>query len=411
MGLLSRLQSTPPRADITSSADMMRLINSHQVESETGEAVSMESAMRAAAVFACIRVITEDIGKLPCILYKRTKDGGKARATEHPVYKLLRRAPNHWMTPSAVFGLAQAYIELQGNADFFVTRDTRGRPLELLPLLNRVRVEQDAQWRLKYFVRKRNGEEESVDPANILTLSGLSLDGVRGLSTLSFARETIGSAIAAEKHGARFFKNSARPSIIVSRPKDAPAWSTQAAENFVASMKEKWGGGNVSTVGLLEEGMTASALTISAKDAQFIESRQYTRTEIAGLFRVGPHKIGDLTRSTNNNIEHQGLEHLTDCLLPRLVRNEQALNRALLTDAEQEEYFVEFLVDAIARADMKTRMESYALAIQNGMLSPNEARAADNRNPREGGDAYWRPVNMASSDDPPAAPPTRGPTP
>lgn len=411
MGLLTRHLADLPRADITSSAELMRQLNSHQVESETGEIVSMDSAMRAAAVFACVRVITEDIGKLPCILYKRTKDGGKERATDHPVYKLLRRAPNQWMTASALFGMAQAYVELQGNADFYITRDGRGRPLELLPLLNRVRVEQDAQWRLKYFIRRRNGDEESVDPAKILTLSGLSLDGVRGASTLTFARETIGSAIAAERHGARFFKNSARPSIIVSRPKDAPEWTRQAADNFVASMKEKWGGGNVATVGLLEEGMTVAPLTISAKDAQFIETRQYTRTEIAGLFRVGPHKIGDLTRSTNNNIEHQGLEHLTDCLLPRLVRNEQALNRALLTEAEQEDYFVEFLVDSIARADLKTRMEAYGHAIQNGFLSPNEARIADNRNPREGGDAFWRPVNMTTSDDPPIAPPTRGPTP
>jgi HK97 family phage portal protein len=407
MGLLARMHQTAPRADITSSADLMRLLTAQQVESEAGETVTMDSALRAAAVFACVRVITEDIGKLPCILYRRLKNGGRERATDHPVYALLRRRPNGWMTPSALFALGQAFAELTGNGDFFITRGTDGRPLELLPIGGRVRVEQDAQWRVRYWVTNRTGGEREVAPNQILSFSGLSIDGLRGLSTIGYARETIGSALAAERHGARFFKNSARPSLVIERPKDAPSWTRDAAERFVESMKEKWGGSNSSTIGLLEEGMTAKALTISSKDAQFIESRNYNRTEIAGLFRVGPHKIGDLSRSTNNNIEHQGLEHLTDCLLPRLVRNEQALNRALLTDAEQEDYYVEFLVDSIARADLKTRMEAYAVSVQNGFLSPNEVRLKENEGPRDGGDAFWRPANMVSSDAPePVPPPT-----
>lgn len=405
MGLLSRMARTAPRADISSSADLLRLIHSQQVESEAGEVVTMNSSLRAAAVFACVRVISEDIGKLPCILYRRLKDGGKERATDHPVYRILRRAPNGWMTPAMFFGMMQAYVELGGNGDAYITRDARGQPLELLPLLDRVRVEQDSQWRLRYHVRNKDGQEREVPAANILRITGLSIDGVQGMSTLSYARETIGSAIAETKHGARFFRNSARPSLIVERPKDAPQWKKEAADAFVASIKEQWGGTQTSTVGLLEEGMKAVPLTISSRDAQFIESRGYTRTEIAGLFRVGPHKIGDLTRSTNNNIEHQGLEHLTDCLLPRLVRCEQALMRALLTESEQEEYVIEFLVDGVHRADLKTRMDSYAVAIQNGFLSPNEARVMDNRNPREGGDEFLRPANMLTA----AAPQPRTP--
>lgn len=406
MGLLARMTTTAPRADITSSADLLRLITGGAHESETGDLITVTSAMQAAAVFACVRVIAEDIGKLPCHLYRRLPNGGKERATTHPVYGLLRRTPNAWQTPISFYGLLSAYMELVGNAYAFVTRHpTTGRVMELLPINGRVRLEQDAQWNLRYWVTMRDGVETPVPADRILHVPGLSLDGVTGISTIGYMRETIGTALATERHASRFFKNSGRPSIVVERPKDAPAWSVEASKNFVQSLKEAWGGKNVSSIGLLEEGMTAKALTIPAKDAQFLETRGFTRSEIAGIFRVAPHKIGDLSRSTNNNIEHQGLEHLTDCLLPRLVRLEQALSRALLTEREQEEYTIEFLVDSVLRADFKTRMDGYAVGIQNGVMSPNEARVKENENPRAGGDVFWRPANMTPDDGRPVSPP------
>ena len=400
MGLLARLAHTAPRADVTDSRSLLRLLTGGSFESETGETVTVTSAMQAATVFACVRVIAEDIGKLPCHVYRRLPNGGKERATNHPVYGLLRRIPNAWQTPMSFFSSAVTWLELTGTGAAYITRNpANDRPLELLPLSGRLRVEQESDWRVRYFVRTRNGGETEVPAKHILYIPGMTLDGVTGLSTISYMRETIGSAIATERHASRFFKNAARPSIIVQRPKEAPAWTAAAADNFIRDLKEKWGGANTSTIGLLEEGMTATALTINAKDAQFLETRGYNRSEIAGLFRVAPHKIGDLSRSTNNNIEHQGLEHLTDCLLPRLVRIEQALSRALLTPAEQEEYVIEFLVDSVLRADFKTRMEGYAVGIQNGMLSPNEARVKENENPRDGGDHYWRPANMVRDDE------------
>lgn len=400
MGLLASLARTAPRADVGSTQELLRLITSGSYESETGESVTVTSAMQAATVFGCVRVIMEDIGKLPCHLYRRLPNGGKERALTHPVYGLLRRIPNAWQTPMSFFGSAVASLELIGAGAAYITRNPRtGVPLELLPLNGRLRVEQDADWTVRYFVRTRNGGEEPLDSRNVLYIPGPSLDGVTGMSTIGYMRETIGTAIATERHASRFFKNSARPSIVVERPKEMPALSPEASERFVRDLAERWGGKNSSAVGLLEEGMTAKALTINAKDAQFLETRGYNRSEICGIFRVAPHKVADLSRSTNNNIEHQGLEHLTDCLLPRLVRIEQALSRALLTPAEQEEYVIEFLVDSVLRADFKTRMEGYAQAIQNGMLSPNEARVKENENPRAGGDHYWRPGNMLRDDE------------
>jgi HK97 family phage portal protein len=397
----TQVRRSPQPQAVSSSYDLMRLLLAQTTESESGERITTDSALRAAAVFACVRVLSEDVGKLPCILYRRTKDGGKERATSDPRYRLVRAKPNGWQTAIAFFGMGQSHIELSGAAAAFVTRDLSGRPLELLPLVpERVRVEQDTSWNVRYYIANRNGGEQEVPAKNMLYVPGLSIDGVTGLSTIGYARETIGTALATERHGARFFRNSARPSLIIQRPKDAPVWSHEAAQAFVDSIKAAWGGANTSTVGMLEDGMTANALTINAKDAQFLETRDYTRSQIAGVFRVPPHKIGDLSRATFSNIEHQSLEYLSDSLLPRLVRWEQALTRALLTEAEQEEFFFEFLVDALLRADFKTRMDGYAVAIQNGIMNPNEARSKENMNPRDGGDEFLRPANMVPSNAP-----------
>lgn len=408
MGILARMERSAPRANLSTSADLMRLLLSQQGgESVSGERVTSETAMRAAAVYSCVRVVSEDTAKLPCILYRRTKDGGKERATEHPRYRLIKSAPNGWQTPLQFFGTGQSHIELAGFAAAFITRGADGQPIELLPLHpDRVKVEQNPDWTLKFSVTLRSGGPPQVVPTrNILYVPGLSLDGITGVSVIGYARETIGTALATEKHAGRFFKNAATPSGIVERPKEQKALSEKAAERFLETFTAGLSGEKAFRAALLEEGMTFRPITMPLKDSQFLETRQFNRSEIAGLFRVPPHKIGDLSRSTNNNIEHQGLEYLTDSLLSRLVRWEQALDRALLSPAEQDEFFFEFLVDAVLRADFRTRMDGYAVAIQNGIMSPNEARGKENLNPRDGGDTYYMPVNMAPSNAPAPQPP------
>jgi HK97 family phage portal protein len=362
----------------------------------SGVSVTPDTAMQAAAVHACVRVVSEDVAKLPCVLYRRTKDGGKERATDHPLYRLVKAAPNKWQTPIQFFGNGQAKQELRGAAFALITRGVGGRPVELLPLKTEdVAVEQRDDWSLVYKIR---GAE--VPALNILHVPGLSLDGVRGVSTITYARETIGLALATERHGAQHFGNGAKPGLIIRRPSDAAVLSPEAGERLVASVNEKYGRAKAFSTMLLEEGTDVTSLSISNEDSQFLETRQYGRTEIAGIFRVPPHKIGDLSRATFSNIEHQALEYLTDALLPRLVRWEQALSRALLSDAEQDEYFFEFLVDAVLRGDFQTRMNGYTQAIQNGIMSANEVRAKENLNPREGGDMYLRPGNMMPWDAP-----------
>lgn len=407
MGILARMERSAPRANLNTSADLMQLLLSQQGgDSESGERVTSETAMRAAAVQSCVRVVSEDVAKLPCILYRRTQDGGKERATEHPLYRLMKAAPNGWQTAFQYLRMGQSHIELAGFTAAYISRGVDGLPIELLPLHpSRVKVEQNPDWTPRFSVTRRTGSAEVVPAKNILYVPGLSLDGITGVSVITYARETIGTALATEKHAGRFFRNAATPSGVVERPKEQKALSEPAAQRFLETFTAGLSGDKAFRAGLLEEGMTFRPITMPLKDSQFLETRQYNRSEIAGLFRIPPHKIADLSRSTNNNIEQQSLEYLTDSLLPRLVSWEQALSRALLSMQEQDEYFFEFLVDAVLRADFRTRMDGYAVGIQNGILSPNEARGKENLNPRDGGDTYYMPVNMAPSNAPAPQPP------
>lgn len=375
--------------------ELSRLIVSHYGggEAASGEHVTPLSAMQSATVQACVRVLAEDVGKLPLILYRRTKDGGKERATEHPLYRVLRTKPNAWQSPISFFGMGQTHVELRGAAFAYITR-VGGQVRELLPIqADRVRLEQQDDWSLHFYVRT-NGVEKEVPAADMLYVPGLSIDGFTGVSPITYARESIGLALAMEKHGGRLFRNSARPSGLLERPAGAPALKEPAAKLLVDSFNAAYSGDGTHRTALLEEGTTFKPITMTSEDAQFLETRQYQRTEICSVFRVPPPKIGDHSRSTFNNLEQLSLDYLTDSLLPRLVRWEQAINRCCLSPTEQDEYFVEFLADAVLRVDMAARFTAYGAAIQNGIMSPNEARVKENMNPRAGGDVYLTPMNM-----------------
>jgi HK97 family phage portal protein len=383
--------------------ELSRLIVSHYGggEAASGEHVTPLSAMQSATVHACVRVLSEDVGKLPLILYRRTKDGGKERVPDHPLYRVLRTRPNAWQSPISFLGMGQTHIELRGAAFAFITR-VGGKVRELLPIpADRVRVEQREDWSPHFYVRTNNAERE-VPATDMLYVPGLSMDGVTGITPITFARESIGLALAMEKHGGRLFRNSARPSGILERPAGAPALKKDAAQMLVDSFNEKYSGDGQHRTALLEEGTTFRPITMTSEDAQFLETRQYQRTEICGVFRVPPPKIGDHTRSTFNNIEQLSLDYLSDSLVPRLVRWEQAINRCCLTPEEQDEFFVEFLVDAVLRSDVVSRYNAYGIAIQNGIMSPNEARVKENLNPRAGGDVYLTPMNMTPNTPAPA---------
>jgi len=354
--------------------------------------------MRASAVYACVKVLAETIASLPLIVYRRLPNGGKERALEHPQYRLLHDQPNGWQTSFEWREMTQGHVTLRGMAYSEIIPGPRGAVEELIPLHpDRVEPKRLENGSLIYIHRPENGKERRLTQEEVFVLRGLSSDGIKGLSPIEHARESIGLSLATEGYGARFFQNDARPGGVLESPNKL---DESAYKNLKTSWAEAYSGvANSHKPAILEQGLTWKQMGMTSEDAQFLETRKFQLSEIARIFRVPPHMIGDLERSTNNNIEHQSIEFVVHTIRPWLVRWEQAITRDLLIGAG--EYFAEFLVDGLLRGDFKTRSEGYASAVTTGWMTPNEVREKENLNPIEGGDELMKPLNMAPGGEPP----------
>lgn len=385
MGLMSRLER--PRMLLASnSTDMAQLLGTTSL-AHTGVWVTADTALGVGAVFSCVRVVAEDVAKLPLNLYRRV-ERGKEKAVDHPLHWLLHSAPNSVQTDFEWRETIAAHIELRGNAFCYITR-FNGEIRELIPINpDLVTVEKDrATFRVKYRVGR-----EMFDRSQILHLRGMSADGLIGLTPIQVHRESLGLAIAVQRHGNMFFRQGARASGVAIHP---GVLDDGAHDRLRESIEQEISGENVFKVLLLEEGMSWAQLSLSNDDAQFIETKRASRTEIAGIWRVPPHKIGDLTDATYSNIEAQERAYVQDSLDPRLTRMEKCLNRSLLSEDEQREYFFEFNRDALLKGLTKERYEAFQYALRNGVLSRNEWRASENWNPVDGGDAYYMARDLA----------------
>lgn len=362
-----------------------------QVPSAAGAHVSEESAMRLAAVNACVRVLAEDVAILPLHLYKRAEDGGKERAKAHPLYTLLRYEPNPEMDSMAFKQAIMVNLLLEGNG--YALREYRndGRLKALWPVISsNVEPRRDSLGRLHYMINGMRAEADEV-----WHVPGLSFNGIRGMNPIEYARESIGTALAAETFGAKLFSNGTNIGGIITVQ---GRLSEEAFERTKTQFNQMYRGlQNAHGVALLEDGSKFEKIGMSSKDAQFLETRKFQRTEIAAMFRVPLHMIGDLEHATFSNIEHQDISYLQRSLTPWLTRIERAAHRQLLSEAEKAEYIVEHETSGFLRGDTLTRYQAYSTAIQAGFLMPNEARVADNRNPAEGGWTLMRPLNMEAA--------------
>lgn len=365
----------------------------------SGVHVTPDRAMQQAAVYACVRVLSESVASLPLVMYHRRRDGGRERATDHPLYTIVHDAPNGMMTAFEWVEMMVAHLALRGNHYNLISRAGDGKVLELLPLHpDRVRPGLTPAGEVVYEYTSEDGKRvlQVYRQDDVLHVPSLSFNGVLGITPISYQRDTIGAAIATADHGARMFRNGARVGGVLKHPGKL---SEEAARRLKQSWEEAHTGDNAFKTALLEEGMEWEQLGMTNADAEFLASRKFQRSEIAGIFRVPPHKIGDLERATFSNIEHQALEFVTDTLLPYLRRIEGRLRLSLLTPSERKRYFFEFLVDGLLRGDAKSRFERYQIGLQNGIYSANEVRALENMNPRDGGDAYMVPLNMSTEGD------------
>lgn len=378
--------------------------------SSAGKMVTERSAMQMTAVYACVRILAESIAGLPLHVYRYNSTGGKEKATEHPLFFLLHDEPNLEMTSFVFRETLMTHLLLWGNAYAQIIRNGRRVVTAIYPLMpSRMRVDRDDNGRLYYEYTRYGDEAEAgkretvkLSPEEVLHIPGLGFDGLVGYSPIAMAKNAIGMSMACEEFGAKFFANGAAPGGVLEHPgilKDP------------ARVRESWnatfgGSSNANKVAVLEEGMKYTPISVSPNEAQFLETRKFQIDEIARIFRIPPHMIGDLERSSFSNIEQQSLEFVKYTVGPWVTRWEQALSRSLLVGNDRSHFLIKFNLDGLLRGDYESRMNGYATARQNGWMSANDIRELENMDrisDEEGGNLYLVNGSMTSLKDAGAA--------
>lgn len=362
----------------------------------SGKPVNERTAMQTTAVYACVRILAEAVASLPLHVYEYQDDGGKKLVHEHPLYYLLHDEPNPEMTSFVFRETLMSHLLIWGNAYAQIIRDGAGRVLGLYPLLpDKMEVQRDDRGNI-YYVYSRNSDENpmfkeygniKLKAEDVLHIPGLGFDGLIGYSPIAMAKNAVGMTLACEEYGASFFANGANPGGVLEHP---------GVLKDPSKVRESWnsvyrGVNNAHKIAVLEEGMKYQQIGIPPEEAQFLETRKFQINEIARLYRIPPHMVGDLDKSSFSNIEQQSLEFVKYTLDPWVIRWEQSLQRSLLLPGEKGKYFIKLNVDGFLRVDYQSRMNGYAVGRQNGWFSANDIREMENMNPipdEEGGNLY-----------------------
>ena len=362
----------------------------------SGKPVNERTAMQTTAVYACVRILAEAIASLPLHVYEYQDDGGKKLVHDHPLYYLLHDEPNPEMTSFVFRETLMSHLLIWGNAYAQIIRDGAGRVLGLYPLLpDKMEVQRDDKGNI-YYVYSRNSDENptfkeygniKLKAEDVLHIPGLGFDGLIGYSPIAMAKNAVGMTLACEEYGASFFANGANPGGVLEHP---------GVLKDPSKVRESWnsvyrGVNNAHKIAVLEEGMKYQQIGIPPEEAQFLETRKFQINEIARLYRIPPHMVGDLDKSSFSNIEQQSLEFVKYTLDPWVIRWEQSLQRSLLLPGEKGKYFIKLNVDGLLRGDYQSRMNGYAVGRQNGWFSANDIREMENMNPipdEEGGNLY-----------------------
>ena len=362
----------------------------------SGKPVNERTAMQTTAVYACVRILAEAVASLPLHVYEYQDDGGKKLVHDHPLYYLLHDEPNPEMTSFVFRETLMSHLLIWGNAYAQIIRDGAGRVLGLYPLLpDKMEVQRDDKGNI-YYVYSRNSDENpmfkeygniKLKAEAVLHIPGLGFDGLIGYSPIAMAKNAVGMTLACEEYGASFFANGANPGGVLEHP---------GVLKDPSKVRESWnsvyrGVSNAHKIAVLEEGMKYQQIGIPPEEAQFLETRKFQINEIARLYRIPPHMVGDLDKSSFSNIEQQSLEFVKYTLDPWVIRWEQSLQRSLLLPGEKGKYFIKLNVDGLLRGDYQSRMNGYAVGRQNGWFSANDIREMENMNPipdEEGGNLY-----------------------
>jgi len=369
--------------------------------SAAGVIITPDTSLQVSAVYRCVNLIANAFASLPGGVYAKEDERTRREIPNHDAERIFWRRPNPYQTPFVFKRMMMGHLVLRGNCYARIAQGPQGP--ELWPLSpDRVSgpdLLNDGRLRYEYR-RPDGGTDRLMGDLEIMALTGLSSDGLRGLALSALAVDSIGLSMATEKHGAKLFSKGIRLAGALKVPGKL---SKEAATALSDSFKREH-----SDYGLpvFEQGMEWQSMGMSNEDAQFLETRKFEVSDIARWFGVPPHMIGDVERSTSwgTGIENQTIQFVTDCLLPWVVLWEQAINETFIS---QRRMYVKFNINARLRADSKTRFDIYDIAIRNGIFSPNDCRALEDQNPRDGGDVYVDPSTRGSGVTPDAAKPTQ----
>ena len=393
------------------SANLSDLINQDTAgpDNWTGKEVTAKDALRLAPVWRACEIIGSDIGALPLDLFTRQADGGRDKATAHPAYQLLRYQP-HPLIDAMQFRLTlQAHACLRGNGYAWIERDGGARPLSLTPMdpdrTYPVRANGEVQ-----YVTMIGGRQFKLDAMDVLHIRGLGSDGLVGYSVIEYFAQALGLAQAARMYGAKFFANAAMPRVVLEHP-------AKLSKEATDRLRESWnkmhqGLDKAHATAVLEEGLKAHPLSVSAKDAQLLELMAVSAREIAVWFGLPPHFLGDTTRTSFASLEQENQSYLDRALNRWLVTWESECRAKLLTEAEKrsDSVYVEFNRRALVRADIVARYNAYRIGTGGApFLAPDEVRVAENMNPLGG--KFAEPLLPSNNYEPAGDTPDNGDTP
>ncbi|MDF1606963.1 phage portal protein [Hoeflea sp. YIM 152468] len=367
----------------------------------SGATVTPNKAMNVSSVYASVRIISGAVANMPLQLKLRVDERTREDASEHPLGVVLRRKPNRWQTPSQFRRMMQAHLLLRGNAYAMIVRSA-GRVMELVPLHpDQVECNQNDDLQLEYTYTRKDGRKIRLPQSEVFHLVGLTLDGVHGVSPITYARESIGLALSMENHGATTFRNGARVSNVLSHPgklgPEGLAFLRTSLDDY------RSGGESEGKALILEEGMDVKPLAMTAEDAQWLQSREFSRVDIAMFMGVPPSMLGDNSGSDSNwgtGLEQKSLGFVAYTLEDWLTTWEEAIGRDLIADDDLTMY-ARFNRAALVKGDLKTRWEAYVKGLQWGVYCPDEVRALEDMNPRPDGmgGRYYDPPNTAGTSD------------
>ena len=345
--------------------------------SQSGAIVTPENAESISGVFACVQSISESVASLPLLVYRRTGNGDRERAMDHPLYTVLHDRPNPAQTSLEFREQMQAAVLLRGNGYAEIEWDGQGNVVGLHPAHpDRVSVLKLSNGRIAYDVTDDSGKARRLLQEEMLHLKDRTENGITGRSRIRIARETLGLAISQQDHGARTFANGTRLSGVLQTPH-------QMTDESLKRLSKSWqsqfqGAHNAGKTAILENGLEYKQMSMTLEDAEWLAAMKFSVEQVCRIFRVPPTMAGDLTHGNYSNTSETARHFVIHTLKRHLVMWEQAISRSLLGPIARQRYFAEHSLDGLLRGDSTNRAEFYKLGIESGWLLPSEARRLEN---------------------------------